>query len=211
MYINLVNKTTAIVAKRGSGKSVLLKWLVKSGPKFDKIFCICPTEVVNNFYGEFIPQNCLFSQYSEEWVEDLITRMSKVSADKSNLKNVLLILDDCCSDTNFHSSNSLKKLYARGRHIHISILITCQYLNTLPPICRSNSDWVIVGQMNRMSLGILGDEFLSGDLDRSEFNKLYHRSTKDFNFLVINNNSIKDADDLNQIYGVIKTPSTFVK
>jgi hypothetical protein len=39
---------------------------------------------------------------------------------------------------------------------------------------------------------------------------LYNRSTKDYNFLVINNNSIKDSDDLNQIYGIVKTPSNFL-
>ena len=38
MNINLVNKTTAIVAKRGSGKSVLLKWRVQAGSKFGKIY-----------------------------------------------------------------------------------------------------------------------------------------------------------------------------
>jgi hypothetical protein len=40
--------------------------------------------------------------------------------------------------------------------------------------------------------------------------KLYNRSTKDYNFLVINNNSIKDSDDLNQIYGIVKTPPNFL-
>ena len=34
---------------------------------------------------------------------------------------------------------------------------------------------------------------------------MYNCSTKDYNFLVINNNSVKD-DDLNSIYGVIKAP-----
>ena len=32
---------------------------------------------------------------------------------------------------------------------------------------------------------------------------MYNRCTKDYNFLVINNNSVKD-DDLNSIYGSIK-------
>ena len=34
---------------------------------------------------------------------------------------------------------------------------------------------------------------------------MYNRCTKDYNFLVINNNSVKD-DDLNSIYGIIKAP-----
>ena len=35
--------------------------------------------------------------------------------------------------------------------------------------------------------------------------KMYNRCTKDYNFLVINNNSVKD-DDLNLIYGCVKAP-----
>ena len=34
---------------------------------------------------------------------------------------------------------------------------------------------------------------------------MYNRCTKDYNFLVINNNSVKD-DDLNSIYGCVKAP-----
>lgn len=64
--------------------------------------------------------------------------------------------------------------------------------------------------MNRQSIQLLAEEYLSGDLEKPDFVKLYNRSTKDFNFLVINNNSIKDSDDLNQIYGIIKTPANYV-
>ena len=64
--------------------------------------------------------------------------------------------------------------------------------------------------MNRQSIQLLAEEYLSGDLDKAEFVKLYNRSTKDYKFLIINNNSIKDSDNLNQIYGVIKTPESYV-
>jgi hypothetical protein len=58
--------------------------------------------------------------------------------------------------------------------------------------------------MNRQSVSLLVEEYLSGDLEKNDFIKLYNRSTKDYGFLVINNNSIKENDDLNQIYGIIK-------
>jgi hypothetical protein len=138
--------------------------------------------------------------------------MTKINADTSvkDRKNILLILDDVMADTNFANSPALKKIYLRGRHCGIGVIATCQYLYNLPPVCRNNCDWCIVGQMNRQSVMLLSDEYLSGDLDKSGFFKLYNRSTKDYNFLVINNNSIKDSDDLNQIYGIVKTPSNFL-
>jgi hypothetical protein len=138
--------------------------------------------------------------------------MTAINADKSikERKNVLIILDDCMSDTNFCTSKALKILYTRGRHINIAIIATCQYMNSLPPVCRNNTDWIIVGQMNHQSIQLLTDEYLSGSLDKREFFKLYNKSTKDYGFLLINNNSIKNNDNLNEIYGILKTPAEYV-
>lgn len=211
--INLVNHTTSLVAKRNSGKSVLLKYLVDCQKhEFDKIFVICPTETINHFYGSIVPSSCIMDEWNEAWAEELIQRMTKVNAGvpAERRKNILLILDDVMADTNFAASPALKKIYLRGRHCGIGIIATCQYLYNLPPVCRNNCDHCIVGQMNRQSVMLLSDEYLSGNLAKSEFIQLYNRSTKDYQFLVINCNSIKDSDDLNQIYGIVKTPEEYV-
>ena len=213
LEIDIINRTTSLVAKRNSGKSVLLKYLVESQKDaFSKIFVVCPTETINSFYKSLVEPSCIFDDWNETWAEELIKKMTKINADTSvkDRKNILLILDDVMADTNFANSPALKKIYLRGRHCGIGVIATCQYLYNLPPVCRNNCDWCIVGQMNRQSVMLLSDEYLSGDLDKSGFFKLYNRSTKDYNFLVINNNSIKDSDDLNQIYGIVKTPSNFL-
>jgi hypothetical protein len=213
LEIDIINRTTSLVAKRNSGKSVLLKYLVESQKEsFSKIFVVCPTETINSFYKSLVDPSCIFDDWNEAWAEDLIKKMTKINADTSvkDRKNILLILDDVMADTNFANSPALKKIYLRGRHCGIGVIATCQYLYNLPPVCRNNCDWCIVGQMNRQSVMLLSDEYLSGDLDKSGFFKLYNRSTKDYNFLVINNNSIKDSDDLNQIYGIVKTPPNFL-
>ena len=51
--LTLINKTVALVGKRNSGKSCLLKHLVElEKDQFDKIFIICPTESINRFYQD---------------------------------------------------------------------------------------------------------------------------------------------------------------
>ena len=204
----IVNKTTALLAKRNSGKSVLLKHLVESERhKFNKIFVICPTEKINRFYSDIVDDECIYDTYEEKFVDKLITKMTEINANKPNKdrKNVLLILDDVVCDHNFHQSPSLKKLFIRGRHINIAIILTFQYLNLIPPVARTNLDTLFVGQMNKQSIDLLVSEFISGDISKEEFIKMYNRCTKDYNFLVINNNSVKD-DDLNSIYGCVKAP-----
>ena len=210
--LEIINKTISLVAKRNSGKSVLLKYLVKQKRnKFDKIFVVCPTEIVNNFYADIVDENCIFENWNEQWAEQLIKKMTDINKGKpeKERKQVLLILDDLVCDQNFTNSNALKTLFVRSRHINIGIIFTTQYLYTVPPIVRNNCDYVLVGQMNQASKNILADEYLYGDLDKREFIKLYNRSTIDYNFLVINTSSVKD-DDLNQIYGTIKTPEGYL-
>ena len=205
---SIVDKTIGLIAKRCSGKSILLKHLVNSEKhKFSKIYVICPTEKINRFYSDIVNDECIFDSYNENWMNKLIDKMTEINSNKSQKerKNVLLILDDIVSDYNFHQSQTLKKLFIRGRHINIAIIITFQYLNLIPPTARNNLDYLFCGQMNKQSIDLLTTEFLSGDIEKNEFIKMFNRCTKDYNFLVINNNSVKD-EDLNLIYGCIKAP-----
>ena len=210
--ISLLNKTISVVAKRNSGKSILIRYLInKQKHLFSKIFVICPTEKINPFYNTITQEDCIFDEWNENWVEEFINSLTKINTHQplSQRKNVLLILDDCMSDINYNTSKCMKQIYTRGRHFNLSIIATCQYLNSLPKICRNNCDLIITGQMNLSSIEMLANEYCS-NLEKKEFIKLFNRTTKDYGFLVINNNSVKENADLNSIYGQIKTPDEFL-
>ena len=210
--ITILNSTISVVAKRNSGKSLLIRYLVNSQKHlFSKIFVICPTEKINPFYNEITNEDCIFDEWKEAWANELIETMTKTNANKpeKERKNVLLILDDCMSDIDFNQSAALKKIYTKGRHFNLGLIAICQYLNTLPKICRSNCDILISGQMNLCSIEMLASEYCS-NLQKKEFIALFNRCTKDYGFLVVNNNSVKESDDLNSIYGHIKTPENFL-
>ena len=214
MDFELKNKVICFTAKRNSGKSQLLRYmLLQTKKQFSKIFVICPTEQINKFYSDIIPPENVFDQYSEEWVEALIKKMSEINAGKTNKekKYVELILDDCCSDSNFHQSKSLKKLFTRGRHIGIGLLITAQYPYHLPPICRNNCDYILVGQLNKQGVELLCSEYMMGDISKKDFLDLYHSNTSDYGFLVINNNSSSDNTNIDSLYGNIKCPEKYLK
>ena len=213
MEFCIKNKIICLLGKRHSGKSRLFHYSITlSKNEFSKIFCICPTESVNLFYSDLIPKKNIFSQYDENWVNSLIDKMTEINSAKSDeqAKHILIIMDDCCSDTNFHQSKTLKKLATRGRHIKISVIITCQYIYQIPPVIRNNCDYVYASQMNQQGLQFLSSEFLMGDISKKEFIDIYHKNTQDYNFLVINNNSVKD-NDIDKIYGRIKVPENFLK
>ena len=212
--LTLVNKTICLCAKRNSGKSQLLRYLVlQQRSLFKTIFLISPTEEINSFYSDVVKKENIFSKYNEDWIEKLMIQMAKTNANKNEEESsqILLILDDVCSDTNFHQSKTFKKLFTRGRHLKIGIIITAQYPYHIPPICRSNCDFILCSQLNRQGIEILTSEFLMGKITKSEFIEMYYRNTADFGFLVINNNCASSNENLDLIYGNLKVPEKFIK
>ena len=214
MNFTLVNKIVSLIGKRNSGKSQMLRYLVmQQRSLFKSIFVLCPTESVNSFYKDLVKKENIFDSYNETWIESLIKKMTEINTNKSDesASHVLLILDDCCSDTNFHQSQSFKKLCTRGRHIKISVIITCQYIYQVPPVARNNSDFILCSQMNTQGLDLLTSEFLMGNISKKDFIQMYYKNTADFGFLIINNNCASSNDNLNEIYGNLKVPEKFIK
>lgn len=207
MNLNLKNKTVLFLAKRNSGKSVMMKYLLGQYKHvYDKIFVVCPSEKINKFYADIVPDNCIMESWSETWVSTLIKTLTDYKENNKKEMNVLLLLDDCVTDVRFHESKSFKQLFSRGRHFFCSIWISSQNLTSIPPLARGNSDYIITGQLSNKSVHLLCDEYIAGNIDKKSFLDLYHRATQDYSFLIINNNSVENAEDLNQIYAIFKTP-----
>ena len=98
MDFDIKNKTVVLTAKRNSGKSQLMRYIIlMSKHYFKKIFVICPTEQINHFYKGLIKDENIFDSYNEQWVENLMKRMAKENDGKPDKEasHVLLILDDC--------------------------------------------------------------------------------------------------------------------
>lgn len=199
----LLRKSILITGMRGSGKSVLCKYLVSlCKQEFDEIFVISTTEAQNGFYSSFINEKNIFTEFSSEWLSTFYKKLEEASSKKK--LNVLLILDDCGSDPDFRKDRTIIKAFTRGRHIGLSIIILQQYLYQISPVCRGNCDFLLMGQSNNASIDILAKEYLMGDINKKDFVKLYRNSSCNHYFLVINCNSVKDNSDLDSIYGKIK-------
>ena len=211
---SIQNKTLLVCAKRASGKSEMVRYLVKNElSHFKKVFVFSPTEAVHKFYGDFVSQETIFHTYEDGLIDKMIERLSVVNANKSkhNASHILVILDDLINDLDFHHANGLKKLFSRGRHIFITTIVISQYIYAVPPIVRTNADYIFCGQQNKRSVEILTDEFLSPNMEKEDFVKMYANATKNYGFLVINQNSISDLDNVNEMYGIVQVPRETLK
>jgi hypothetical protein len=202
----IVNKAVVLCAKRNSGKSYLCRHLVNLYREhFCDIFVISTTECSNGFYSSFVNEKNIFTEFSSEWLEKFYTRVQE-NYSKDKKKYYLLILDDCGAEVDYKKDKTLNKIFTRGRHIGLSVMVLQQYLYQIQPVCRGNCDYLIIGQSNQASVEILAKEFCQGHITKRDFIKMYHQSSSDYYFLVINNSSVKDNSDLNSIYGKVKAP-----
>ena len=108
------------------------------------------------------------------------------------------------SDISMHHSESIKKLYTRGRHSFISIIVLGQQLVHVSPIMRNNSDYILCGQLNASNIEQLCDSYRVPLINKKEFIQLYKELTNNYKFMVINNNTVEDSDNINSFYGWIK-------
>jgi hypothetical protein len=75
MNLDILDKNIVACAKRNSGKSVLIKYLIECNiDKFEKIYVICPTEKINQHYSSITTEDCIMDDYNADWVELLIKK-----------------------------------------------------------------------------------------------------------------------------------------
>ena len=205
------NKSILVIGKRHSGKSVLIKHLLSYyAPKFNKVFACSGTERVNKFYEKtgIIPLESIFNTYSEERGQLLIDSLERENAglEPEQQKKVLLILDDLVTTNNLHASKTIEYFFTCARHINLAVILISQHVHKISPTVRNNADVLFVGQQSSESVKILASKYRVGKISANEYTELYEKSTEDYNFFVINCNSVKNRDNINESYGVIKSP-----
>jgi hypothetical protein len=215
MDFDIKETAIGICAKRKSGKSELVRYIIDQyHDQFSKMLVISTTEAVNKFYHkiEQIDDKFIYDSYSESFVKALYLKMEKINEGKhkSERTQVLLIMDDCMSDFNARSASEFKKIFTKGRHVGLTIIVIQQYIYHIPPVCRTNCDYVFVSQMNSKGVTTLAEEYRFGNIEIKDFKKMFLKSTSDFGFLLINCNCAKNNDSLDDIYGIVRVPADFI-
>ncbi len=210
------NKVILLVARRGSGKSILTKHLLSYYSKsFHKVYIASGTEEVTNYYLKtgIVPESSIFNDYSEAWGQSLIDGLKRENSgiEEHKKKKVLLVLDDLVSTNNLCASKTLNFIVTCGRHLGLSLIITSQYIHLVSTIIRENSDFIMCGQQSVESIKLLSAKYRNCQLSAKEFINYYDDSTENYNFFVINCNSVKNKKNINELYGKIRAPKETYK
>eukprot|EP00952_Eustigmatos_sp_NYUAD-ZCMA_P011399 46339-Eustigmatos_ZCMA.PRE.1 len=83
MKVDLKDKFVTLCARRGSGKSEMMKWLInKQRSAFKEIFVISPSSF-NDYWKGIVPDENVMSEFKEEWVEALVNKMAEANKGKT--------------------------------------------------------------------------------------------------------------------------------
>ena len=187
-----------VIGKRGTGKSVLVKDVMYYKRKIPMGLIMSGTEDGNSYYGKFVPDSFVFSEFDKAALERLMERQKKLSK-AGRAGRVFVVLDDLMYDKKIMKEKVMRQLLMNGRHWNIFLIVTAQYVADLgPPEIRSNCDYVIAcretihqnkERLYRMFFGI----FPSFD----DFCRVFAACTENYGVLVLDNtkqtNNIEDV------------------
>lgn len=113
------------------------------------------TEEANPFFGDFIPDSFIHSEYDPELIDKMLTKQSqKVKYSRQNgfaedgltpSNRAFVVLDDMLHDAAaWKREKTIQSIFFNGRHYNIFFILTMQYPLGIPPALRSNIDYVFV-------------------------------------------------------------------
>lgn len=189
--------TIALIAKRASGKSVLVKEIMKRNKSIPSSIVICKTEKLNSSYGGHVPDSYIYYNFDTDILSRIFMRQRRLIEDnkkrkqkKKGLKDdrVMLIMDDCMSDKNWVKDPNILELFFNGRHYHVSFILTMQYSKGLPPEMRGNLDYIfLLAEDFICNRKRLYDDYAGMFPSFDIFQQVFTELTDNYGCMVINN------------------------
>lgn len=113
------------------------------------------TEEASPFFGDFIPDCFIHSDYDPELIDTIMTKQKKrireakmegrSDTGKLPANNMFIVLDDMLHDAqNWKRDKTIKNIFFNGRHYNFLFILTMQYPLGITPELRSNIDYVFV-------------------------------------------------------------------
>jgi len=139
-----------LIGKRKSGKSIAIKDLLHSKRDIPIGQVISGSEHANPFFSDFFPTSYIEEEYDTELISDIINRQKKIKeyAKRNPQKNIdtrfMVVFDDCLHDNKWKNKKEIKNIFMNGRHFDITFVLAMQYVCGIPPILRTNVDYIFL-------------------------------------------------------------------
>ena len=203
-----------LFAAKASSKTVTIRnlcWQYRD--VFTRFVVFCPTKMNGDYNFLQDRRGRTHTDVHDTYEPEILIEL--MESQRKNPKPICVIFDDCIGSQRLHRPEQfpeLHRLWVSNRHYGISVLLTAQYPSTIPPVCRNNAEWIILGRNLPTAFDKLYDDFGSTNLDengnpqtRAQFVAMMTRGTQNFQWYLF------DRDDAqNQLKGPFRVPAEFV-
>jgi hypothetical protein len=197
------NPSIVMVAKRGSGKSWVVRAILQHFRDIPVGTIISPTDRMNCFYGNFFPNTYIHYTFKTEIIEKLLYRQTKI-IDKNDEyrkkgKRVdtrsFMVMDDClASKKGWMTDPMISELLFNGRHYHIMYILTMQFPLGITPDLRNNFDYIfLLADDTTSNMKRLYDHYAGVFPDFNSFKQVFGQITQNFGSLVISNRGARSS------------------
>lgn len=187
----------AMVAKRGSGKSWIVREIMDYFRDIPVGLIISPSDRLDPFYAKFFPDAYIHYEYKTETIEKVFMRQKKIKK-KADLKlkenkkidtRCFIIMDDClASKGSWIRDAALRDIFFNGRHSDIMYILTMQFPLGITPELRSNFDYVFILAEDTISnLKRIYDHYAGVFPTFDSFRQVFSQLTEDHGSMVIAN------------------------
>jgi hypothetical protein len=147
--------TVVLFGSRGSGKTVMMRHLLKSlGQKLDLACVFTPTADTRKMFCEHVPPPFVYPDFdmgainrivrAQKDLNEIIEANTNNGRSSASLRNIGMIMDDCGFATKMLNSDDIKEMFMNGRHDKFFTMLSAQYPLALKPDIRNNIDVSIV-------------------------------------------------------------------
>lgn len=142
-----------VIAKRGSGKSFLVRDLMYYMKDIPTGIVINPTERKNPTFVEFFPDLFIHYEITPQIFAGIIARQNLLCEKIRDLKKknktadmrTILVMDDCLSKKEVWAKDeNIREIMMNGRHYKITYVLTMQYSMGITPELRANFDYIFL-------------------------------------------------------------------
>lgn len=192
----------AMVAKRGSGKSWVVRAILNYFHDIPVGLIISPTDRMSVFYGTFYPDSYVHYSYKSEIIERVMARQQAIQ-DKEKEKLALgkridprcfVVMDDCLGQKGKWANDpAIKELMMNGRHYRIMYILTMQFPLGISPELRSNFDYVfLLGEDQISNIKRIYDHYAGMFPTFDSFRQVFEQLTRDFGSMVVVNRGVRE-------------------
>lgn len=201
-----------LIGKRGSGKTtMLMNILYHLRDKFDTGLAVTPTKDTAAEFRKCMCDSLIYDDMkTADAVISIIAELQGVFAedDTKQLKprNLYFIADDCMFDKKSFKTTTMRDVFMNGRHYHLNLMSTVQYLMDLDPATRAQIDYVVVvGEPTPDTRDKLWENFFKTVFDNTnEGKRLFYltlkKLTQDHRAIILDNKTSKNDSITDRIF-----------